>query len=263
MLDFLKDSMIIDILDVLIVGFLMYRLLLLVRGTRATQMGVGLILLVVLSWVADRIGMIVVRQIIASLQTVWVVAFIIIFQPELRTALTHLGRRRGLFFFQNSEEIPAQQDIVQAVERLSRRGLGALIVLEREISLGRWAKSGTRIDAEISSELLEAIFTVPGPLHDGAVIINQDRISAAACILPNTEQTELGYVLGTRHRAAIGMSEMSDAAVIVVSEESRAISLAYAGEIQRGLTAEDLTAELNRIFLQVRRPPEPQADPAH
>ena len=253
MLNFLADSMIIDILDVMIVGFLLYRLLLLVRGTRATQMFIGLGLLVVLSWVADRIGLIVVRQIISSLQTVWVVAFIIIFQPELRTALTHLGRRRGIFFFQGSEEIPAQQEIVQAVERLSRRGLGALIVLEREISLGRWAKSGTRIDAAISSELLESIFTVPGPLHDGAVIINQDRISAAACILPNTEQTGLGYVLGTRHRAAIGLTEVSDAAVIVVSEETRAISLAYAGEIHRGLSGEDLTTELNRIFLHSRR----------
>jgi diadenylate cyclase len=252
MLKFLADSLIIDILDVLIVAFLLYRLLLLVRGTRATQMFVGLGLLAVLSWTAERLGMVVVRQILYSLQTVWVVAFIIIFQPELRTALTYLGRRRGIMFFAAPEEIPAQQEIVHAVERLSRRGLGALIVLEREISLGRWTKTGTLLNADISSELIESIFTVPGPLHDGAVVISQDKIVAASCILPNTERSELGYVLGTRHRAAIGLSEVSDAAVIVVSEETRAISLAHAGEIRRGLSVEELTSELNRIALKGR-----------
>jgi diadenylate cyclase len=248
MLSLIADSPIVDILDVLIVAFLLYRLVLLVRGTRATQMFVGLGLLVVFSWLADRLGLIVVKQIISSLQTVWVVAFLIIFQPELRTALTHLGRRRGILFFAAPEQIPAEQEIIHAVERLSRRGLGALIVLEREISLGRWVKTGTPLGAEISAELLESIFTVPAPLHDGAVIISQDRIAAAACILPNTERTELGYVLGTRHRAAIGLSEVSDAVVIVVSEETRAISLAYGGDIKRGLSIDDLTAELNRIF---------------
>ncbi|MBC8425143.1 DNA integrity scanning protein DisA nucleotide-binding domain protein, partial [bacterium] len=157
------------------------------------------------------------------------------------------------------EEIPAQQEIIHAVERLSRRGLGALIVLERDISLGRWAKTGTPMGAEISAELLESLFTVPGPLHDGAVIISQDTIAAAACILPNTERTELGYVLGTRHRAAIGLSEVSDAVVIVVSEETRAISLAFGGEIKRGLSIDDLTAELNLIFI---RPKEKTHEPS-
>lgn len=260
MLSFIADSPIIDILDILIVAFLLYRLVLLVRGTRATQMFFGLGLLVVFSWLADRIGLIVVKQIIASLQTVWVVAFLIIFQPELRTALTHLGRRRGLLFFTASEMVPAEQEIIQAVEKLSRRGLGALIVLEREISLGRWARSGTSLGAEISAELLESIFTVPGPLHDGAVIISQDRIASAACILPNTERAELGYVLGTRHRAAIGLSEVSDAAVIVVSEETRAISLAFGGEIKRGLSIDDLTSELNLIFTRPTKKPRDGAE---
>lgn len=243
----ITNSLIIDILDIMIVAFLLYRLLLLVRGTRAVQMFIGLGLLVVTSWLADRLGMIVVKQIISSLQTVWVVAFIIIFQPELRTALTYLGRRRGLAFFTAQDELPAEQEIIKVVERLSRRGLGALIVLEREISLGRWARSGTMINADVSSELIESIFTVPGPLHDGAVIVTGDKISSAACILPNTERTEFGYMFGTRHRAAIGLSEVSDALIIVVSEETRAISLAYRGEIKRGLSIDDLTAELNRI----------------
>jgi diadenylate cyclase len=263
MWEILADSFIIDILDILVVAFLIYRLLLLVRGTRAVQMFFGLGFLVLLSWVADKLGMIVLKQIISSLQTVWVVAFLIIFQPELRTALTYFGRRRGLMLFTAQDELPAQDEVVKAAEKLSRRGLGALIVIEREISLGRWAKSGSYLNADISSELIESIFTVPGPLHDGAIIINRDKIVAAACILPNSEQAELGYQLGTRHRAAIGLSEVSDAIVIVVSEETRAISLVYRGNIQRGLSTPDLTAEINRILTRIeKKSPEDQETPA-
>ena len=254
MWEFITNSYIIDILDVLVVAFLLYRLLLLVRGTRAVQMFIGLAFLVLLSWLADILDMIVLKQIITSLQTVWVVAFLIIFQPELRTALTYFGRRRGLRLFSPQDELPAQDEVVRAAEKLSRRGLGALIVIEREISLGRWAKSGTPLNADVSTELIESIFTVPGPLHDGAIIISQDKIVAAACILPNSEQTSIGYQLGTRHRAAIGMSEVSDAIVIVVSEESRAISLVFRGEIQRGLSTEDLSTELNRILIRTTEP---------
>jgi len=261
MLDVIANSLIIDVLDILIVAFLLYRLLLLVRGTRTVQMFIGLALLVLLSWIADRLGMIVVKQIITSLQTVWVVAFIIIFQPELRTALTYLGRRRGLNIFTAQDDLPSEQEVVRAVERLSRRGLGALIVLEREISLGRWARTGTMINADVTSELIESIFTVPGPLHDGAIIVSRDKVVAASCILPITERTEFGFMLGTRHRAAIGLSELCDAVVIVVSEETRAISLVHRGEIRRGLSGDDLTAELNRIFTLTRRT-EPEDDAA-
>jgi diadenylate cyclase len=250
MWDRIIQSPIIDVLDILIVALLLYRLLAFVRDTRAVQMFMGLGLLMLLSFIAGSLGMIVVNRIIGTLQTVWVVAFIILFQPELRAALADLGMRRGLRMLREDEEIPAEKEILHAVERLSRRGLGALIVLEREIRLGRWIKTGTSLGADISAATLESIFTVPGPLHDGAVIIGQGKILAASCILPITERAHLGYVLGTRHRAAIGLSEVSDAIVIVVSEESRAISLAYLGEIKRGLTIEDLTAEINRIAVR-------------
>lgn len=254
----LTNSLVIDVLDILLVAYLLYRLLMLVRGTRAIQMFIGLGVLFLFSFVASGLGMIVMKRIIATLQTVWVIGFLVLFQPELRTALTHLGRKRGLKLFGGEEEIPAESEILTAVERLSRRGLGAIIVIEREINLGRWMRTGTQIGADISAEMLESIFTVPGPLHDGAAIISQGKIAAAACILPNTEREELGYVLGTRHRAAIGLSEVSDALVIVVSEETRAISLAFDGEIRRGLSIEDLTAELNRSLMksgrQRRRP---------
>ncbi|MBE0567272.1 MAG: TIGR00159 family protein [Krumholzibacteria bacterium] len=246
----LTSSVLIDVLDILIVAYLLYRLIVLVKDTRVLQMFLGLGFLLVLSYVASTLGMIVVGRIIGTLQTVWVVAFIIIFQPELRDALTNLGLRRGFGLFQAAAEIPAEEELLRAVARMSKRGLGALIVIEREVRLSNWIKKGVRLDAEITAATLEAVFTVPGPLHDGAVIISQGKIAAAAVILPITEREELGYVLGTRHRAALGISEQSDAIVLVVSEETRAISVAHGGEIRRGLTPEDLRAEIERIFLR-------------
>ncbi len=250
MWDSITDNPLIDVLDIIIVAFLLYRLIVFIKDTRAIQMFVGLGILMLLSFIASILGMIVVNRIIGSLQTVWVVAFIIIFQPELRAALTNLGLRRGLNIFRTDEVIPAEQEILGAVSQLSKRGLGALIVIEREVRLGRWIRSGTTLNAEITAATLEAIFTVPGPLHDGAAIICQNKIVAAACILPITDREELGYILGTRHRAAIGLSEVSDSIIIVVSEETRAISLAHYGDIKRGLTIEDLTTELNKIYLR-------------
>jgi len=246
----ITNSPIIDLLDILIVAYLLYRLIVFIKDTRVIQMFVGLALLLLLSFVASSLGMIVVGRIIGTLQTVWVIAFIIIFQPELRSALTNLGLRRGFGLFTTADEIPKEQEILKAVTRCSKRGLGALIVIEREVRLNNWIKKGVPLDADITAMTIESIFTVPGPLHDGAVIISQDKIAAAAVILPITEREELGYILGTRHRAAIGISEQSDAIVIVVSEETRAISLVYEGEIRRGLSLDDLTTELERIYLR-------------
>jgi diadenylate cyclase len=259
----ITNSPIIDVLDVLIVAWLLYRLLRFVRNTRAVQMVAGLAILLVLSFVASSLGMIVVGRIIASLQTVWVVAFIILFQPELRSALANLGMQRRLRVLREQDEIPAEDEILKTVERLSRRGLGALIVLEREVGLDRWLKTGTTLNAEISAATLETIFTVPAPLHDGAVIVRDGKIAGAGCTLPPTEREEIGYILGLRHRAAIGLSEVSDAIVIVVSEETRAISLVYAGEIKRGLSIDDLRTEIGRILIsggrKRRSPREPEA----
>ncbi len=247
------SSPVIDVLDVLIVAYLLYRLIVFIKDTRVIQMFLGLGFLLVLSYVASALGMIIVGRIIDTLQTVWVIAFIIIFQPELRSALTALGLRRGFGFMRRQDEIPAEQELMDAVSRMSKRGLGALIVIEREVRLNNWIKKGVILDAEITAPTLESIFTVPGPLHDGAVIISDDKIAAAAVILPITEREELGYVLGTRHRAAIGISEQSDAIVIVVSEEKRSISICHEGEIRRGLSMEDLQIELERIYLRTRK----------
>lgn len=260
MWDAITQSPLIDVLDIIIVAWLLYLLLRLVRNTRAVQMVAGLAILLVLSFVASSLGMIVVGRIIASLQTVWVVAFIILFQPELRSALANLGMQQRLRFLQGKQdELPAETEILKAVERLSRRGLGALIVLEREVGLDRWLKTGTELNASINAALLETIFTVPAPLHDGAVIIRDGKLAAAGCTLPPTESERIGYVLGLRHRAAIGLSEMSDAIVIVVSEETRAISLVHGGEIKRGLSIEDLRTEIGRVlYAHDQRKPAPE-----
>ncbi|MDY0109797.1 MAG: diadenylate cyclase CdaA [Candidatus Krumholzibacteria bacterium] len=264
MWEMIRQSPLIDLLDILIVAWLLHRLLRLVRNTRALQMVIGLAALMILSVVASSLGMIVVGRIISSLQTVWVVAFIILFQPELRSALANLGVHRRLSVLRGAtDELPGESEILKAVERLSRRGLGALIVLEREISLDRWLKTGTQLQAEISAATLETIFTVPAPLHDGAVIIRDGKIAAASCTLPPTEREEIGYILGLRHRAAIGLSEVSDAIVIVVSEETRAISLVNNGEIRRGLSIDDLRTEIGRVlFTGGRKRPAAEAAPA-
>ncbi len=237
----------IDLLDILIVAYLLYRLIVFIKDTRVIQMFLGLGILLLLSFLASSLGMIIVGQIIATLQTVWVVAFIIIFQPELRAALTNLGLRKGFGMFRQTDEIPAEAELLASISRLSKRGLGALIVIEGEVRLNNWITKGVILDAEITALTIEAIFTVPGPLHDGAVIISQNKIAAAAVILPITEQEELAYTLGTRHRAAIGISEQSDAIVVVVSEETRAVSIVFDGEIRRGLSLDDVTTELDRI----------------
>ncbi len=249
----ITNSPIIDFLDIAIVAYLLYRLIVFIKDTRVIQMFVGLAFLLVLSYLSSALGMIVVGRIIGTLQTVWVIAFIIIFQPELRAALTTLGLRRGFGLMGAVDEIPAEQELLEAVSRMSKRGLGALIVIEREVRLNNWIKKGVILDAEISAATLESIFTVPGPLHDGAVIISNEKIAAARVILPITEREELGYVLGTRHRAAIGISEQSDAIVIVVSEEKRSISIAHLGEIRRGLSLDDLQIEMERIYLRGRK----------
>ena len=255
-----------DFIEIFLLFLLLYLVLKFMQGTIAGTFvrGVGFLLMlaVVSAMLAlSSFGLEIIGAIFKYLLGVSVIALLVIFQPELRTALTHLGRNRGLAFFSPPDEIPAGAEMLKAVERLSRRGLGALIVIERQIGLGRWINSGTKINADISSLMLESIFTVPGPLHDGAVIISQDKIAAAGCILPNSERTELGYVLGTRHRAAIGLTEISDAMVIVVSEETRAISLAYGGDIVRGLSITDLSAELNRILAKAAVPPQTESKP--
>lgn len=247
-LSFLDGTHLKDVLDIVVVAFLFYRLYLVIRGTRATEMFVGLGILWAFSQVATSLGLLLLNRIIVSLQTVWLIAFIILFQPELRGALSYIGKTRYFRFFVKPQQPLVIDELVRAVNRLNRSGLGAILVIERRTGLKNHMETGKVLDADVSAELLETIFTPPTPLHDGAVIVHGDRIKAAGCILPLSRNENLAYTLGTRHRAALGITEESDAFVIVVSEESRQISVAEEGRLKRRLSLDDLRAELVRVY---------------
>lgn len=248
LLDFLRENYLLDVIDVLIVAFLFYRLYLVIRGTRATEMFVGLAVMFAFSLVAQSLGLLLLNRIIVSLQTVWLIAFIILFQPELRGALSYLGQTRWFRFFVRQEQPEIIEELLRTVNRLSRSGLGAILVIERNTGLKNHAETGTRIQARVTAELLETIFTPPTPLHDGAVILRGEEIVAAGCILPLSRNEHLAYTLGTRHRAALGVTEESDAFVIVVSEENRQVSVAEGGRLRRRLKSEELREELMRVY---------------
>ena len=238
----------IDILDIIIVAFLFYRLFLLVKGTRAIQMFIGLFLLIILSFVVQWLNLNALNWILSSLKTVWVIAFVILFQPELRRALTQLGQNRVLGYFIKVEESGTVSEIVKTCHQLIQKGLGAIIVIERDVGLRNYIETGTPLDAKVTSELLVTVFTPPSPLHDGAVIIEKSRVLAAGCILPLSQNPRLAKSLGTRHRAGLGLSEESDAVVIIVSEETASISLATGGKLKRKLDINTLRNDLISII---------------
>jgi diadenylate cyclase len=227
-------------------------------------MFVGLVLILLLSLLAGVLQLNGLNWLISSLKTVWVLAFLILFQPELRKALTSLGGGRIFSSFTRSQDSTVLGALVRAVEGIATRGLGALIVIERNVGLKNIVETGTRLDARVSSELLSTIFTPPSPLHDGAVVISGDQLVAAGCILPLSQNPHLAYALGTRHRAALGMSEESDAIVIVVSEETSGISIAEAGRLIPNLDEGALRSNLATLF-SVRsetQAPEPEGEEA-
>jgi diadenylate cyclase len=239
----------LDVADIALVAFVFYHVLLLVRGTRAAQMFFGLAVLMVTSVAGSMLGLDGLNWIVSNLKTVWVIAFVILFQPELRRALASLGAHRVLRNFIRTDGAEPIGEIVNAVARLAEQGLGALIVLEREAELRHYEETGTRIESRVTSELLETIFTPPTPLHDGAVIVRGNQLVAAGCILPLTSNPRLASTLGTRHRAALGIAEETDAVVIVVSEETRTISLAMDGRLRLRLDPLTLRTELAGIFV--------------
>jgi diadenylate cyclase len=239
---------ILDLLDILLVAVLFYRLLILVKGTRSAQMYVGLLLIVMVGFVARWFDLIAVKWIVDSLKTVWLIAFVILFQPELRHALAQFGRTRYFRSFLRGDTYGVLGEIVRGAETLGQRRQGALIVMERNVGLRNFVETGTRIDAKVSAPLLETLFSPGSPLHDGAVIIREDTVIAAGCILPLSANPRTPAGLGTRHRAALGLSEESDAAVIVVSEQNGTISVAYRGTLQQRLDEGALRSELSRIF---------------
>jgi len=244
----------IDALDILIVAFAIYQIILAVRGTRAFQMLLGLALLYVASWVSLRIGLVTVNWAISNLLAVWLLLVIILFQPELRRALASMGRRGSLLrVFWRYQEAHMIDEVVRAVTALAAKKVGAIVVLERDSRLSDIVDSGTPVDAIVSRRLLESIFYPYSPLHDGAAILSRDRIVAASCFLPLSINSELPRDLGTRHRAAVGVTEESDAIAIVVSEETGTISLVVGGDITRNLDGAVVRQRLGRLLGPPRR----------
>jgi diadenylate cyclase len=244
----LKPQILVDVIDVLIVAFLFYRLFAMIKGTRAAQMFVGLVFIVIASIVAQWFRLNALNWIIGSLKTVWVILFVILFQPELRALLTHVGQNRLLRALIRVGDGGVLKEILAAVEDMSKERRGALIVVERDMGLRDYIETGTKLDAAVTKELLETVFTPHSPLHDGAVVIRSDQIAAAGCILPLSETPGLSPILGTRHRAALGLAEETDACVFVVSEETGAISIAHKGELKWNLDEGQLRSELAAIF---------------
>ncbi|MEJ2370660.1 MAG: diadenylate cyclase CdaA [Gemmatimonadales bacterium] len=235
-----------DVIEIAIVSYLIYRILVLWTGTRAFQILVGLVLLVAVYAVAQLLELGLITAILSQAFTYGVFALIVVFQPELRNALAQLGRSRLWNVFARFEESEVLEEIVKASERLSRAKIGGLIALEREVGLGEYADRGTRFEADVSADLLTTIFTPYSPLHDGAVIVRGDKIIAAGAPLPLTQYPVRDKTLGMRHRAAIGLAEETDAYVVVISEESSQISLAAGGQLFRGLDQDRLRAHLSR-----------------
>ncbi|MCY0878565.1 MAG: diadenylate cyclase CdaA [Firmicutes bacterium] len=262
MIPFLRDmtplSIFISVVDIAIVSYGVYRLFLLIRGTRAVQLIKGIILLLLAVPVSNWLHLSATHMVLKDIQAMLIVAIPVVFQPELRRALEQLGQ--GRFFAEtlvNHEAVDVARlidEVVRAAERLSRSRTGALIVIERQTGLNEYAATGTPIDAVVTAALLENIFVPNTPLHDGACIVRGNRVVAAAAFLPLTDSAQPGSELGSRHRAALGISEQSDAIAVAVSEETGWISLAIEGRLYRRLEDRALREMLGR-YLQVRPHP--------
>lgn len=246
-MDWITEIGINDIIDILIVSYVIYKLILLVRGTRAIQLLKG-IFVVVVTWALSiwfKLG--TLKWMMDQMFTLGLLALIIIFQPELRRALEQLGRGRLFSRSSGDEDQEVTQrisHILKACNHMSKRKIGALLVFERDTGLNEYIESGIQIGSYISSELLINMFIPNTPLHDGAVIIRKNQIMAAGCYLPLSENPFISKELGTRHRAAIGMSEVSDAICVVVSEETGQVSLVLNGQIVRDIKEESLVSKL-------------------
>lgn len=246
----------IDVLDIIIVAYLVYKILGFIQETRAQQLVRGLVVLGIVFFLSDFLKLYLLNWLLRNFVTMGLFALIVLFQPELRRGLEQLGRRNivsGQFRSLDKENaIEVVKEIVAAVDDFSATRTGALIVFERETMLNDIIETGTIVDARISVRLLGNLFYEGSPLHDGAVIIRGDRIHAASCVLPLTEKKNIGRNLGTRHRAGLGVSEVSDALVIVVSEETGVISVAENGNFRRFM---DLKS-VEKILLGVYMPQE-------
>lgn len=240
------------VVEILIIAVLIYFALKFVRGTRGWPVVIGfVIILLTLALVTTLLDLKVLRWMLGSASVFISVGAMVIFQPELRRMLAELGNLP--LFASASEQREAIEIIVQTCERLADVRIGALMAIEQSIQLQEAVESGIKVDCEVTPEMLETIFFPNNAIHDGGVILKGDRIAYAACIFPLTQRTDLNKTLGTRHRAAIGLSEETDAAIVVVSEETGMISHAYKGQLTRGVTVEELRAFLTTVILRPKK----------
>ncbi len=243
-----------DIIDIFIVTFVIYKALKFIRDTRAVHLLKGLVVLIVTMQVSQLVKLHTVHYILSNALQLGLIAIIIVFQPELRRALEQLGRTtmgQWFSFEERTEDIEKEKiikEIKESCTNMSKSRIGALIVMEREIKIGDIVGTGITLNADVTAELLTNIFVPKTPLHDGAVIIRNNKIEAASCFLPLSQNPNVSKELGTRHRAGLGMSEESDAVVVIVSEETGGISIACGGELNMKLTPEALENNLVKLF---------------
>lgn len=247
------------VIDILVVAFVVYQALMVVRGTRAGHILIGILTMVSIYAIALWTGLEALRSLLSFIVPYLGIAIIILFQSEIRRTLARIGRKNWFGLRQGFRAPEAMNEVLMAIDHLAQHKVGALIVLERDIGLRTFVESGVRLEAAISRDLVLTIFESGLPLHDGAVIVQKERLAAAACFLPLTTKPELSRTLGTRHRAAIGITEETDCLALVVSEETGRISAAAFGELVSGLTVGALEETINRHF-GVSRPARLQID---
>ncbi|PLX99768.1 MAG: TIGR00159 family protein [Desulfuromonas sp.] len=248
MLDVFTNIRLLDLLDISIVAFIIYRIILLIKGTRAVQMLLGLAIILAV-YVASRVGDLhTLNWFLSNFLSSIILVIVVIFQNDIRRALIHVGRNPFLGGSSSREDSEIIDELVKACVALGNRKIGALIAVERETGINDLLESGTTINARVANELIRAIFMPPSPLHDGALVLQQGRLTSAGCFLPLTQGDNLTKEYGTRHRAAIGLTELADAIAIVVSEETGKISVAVNGGMTRNLDATSLKKVLGRLL---------------
>ena len=238
---------VISVVDILVVAFVIYEFLALIKGTRAALILVGVTVIALSVYFLRLEGLVTLTWVVNRVRPYALIALVVVFAPEIREALARLGRRLTMTRASGSES-DAYDDIVLAANLFSQNQTGALMVIEREIGLRTYVESGVALEARLSYDLLATIFRPSAPLHDGAVIVHGDRVAAAACFLPLSMNPVLSTQLGTRHRAGIGITEETDAIAVIVSEETGSISLAVAGSIERDLTVDQLRERMGQLL---------------
>jgi len=233
-----------DLIDILIVSWIIYRLLALIKGTRAAQMVTGLVLIFIVAFVSYWFQLQGLSWLFTNLATVGFIVLVIVFQPELRSVLAQMGHSRLFQYFIKIEERKSLREVARAAIRLSELRYGGLLIIEKGIGLKNIIETGKRINAALSAEMITTLFTPYTPLHDGAIVITGEIIAAAACTLPLTQNPRYRKLYGMRHKAAIGMTEVSDAVAVVVSEETGDISIAYKGYLEKAIPRDDFGQRL-------------------